>query len=665
MKTLQKLSFRGKLLLIVVPIVLALLVFASLVLRDNYQRMFTAEVISQLVQISAANSALVHELQKERGASAGFIGSGGAKFRETLSQQRLLTNKALSKRRELLESVQGELDNAVVQSVLNDISTQLSRIDDMRRGITALEVPLKQALSYYTNMNKDLLGVAPIIADESHYADITQMVTAYYLFLQGKERAGIERAVLSNTFGADQFKPGMFEKFVQLVTLQTIYLQDFEAFAGDVQVQFYRRAMEDDSVSKVMEYRALAQNNWQQGNFGANAESWFKASTGRINQLKKVEDKITSDILGLAGSLSEAAKSTYYGSVFSIGLLLSVILFLLIYIQRNISKQLESITKTMAKVADDQDLSVRTQVIFDDDLGQLAGAVNYMLDRFSATMEEISSSSQQLATASEETVSTITANRKGLDSTRFESEQVAAASEQMSATIREVATRTNQVADSSDRINERARDGAKVVSNNTNSVRTLADEIKGVGDVMEELHASSGNITSVVEVIKSVAEQTNLLALNAAIEAARAGEQGRGFAVVADEVRTLAQRTQDSTSEIESIISDFGSQTEKTFTRVKRGCEQAVAVADDAVKVEQILREIETEVSSVTGMIQNIATASDEQVSTINEITLSIEKINGSSQESAAGAQQIEVVADEQAQLASRLQYMATMFRVA
>lgn len=663
MNFIKRLSINGKLLLLIIPTLIALLIFVTITLLDNLSKMHSAKTIAVLVKVSASNSALVHELQKERGASAGFIGSKGNKFTDTLREQRRKTDNAISSRKKLLQELEDDIENTSVKTELSNIRHELQKISDIRKGVSDLSLPLKHALTYYTALNASLLSMAPIIADASEYADITDMLSAYYLFLQGKERAGIERAVLSNTFAADRFNQGMYKRFIQLVTQQNTYLNDFQKFASNDQTSFYNQAMKHNAVQQVMDYRNIANTQWQEGNFNTDPGKWFVASTGRINQLKKVEDKVTKDILQIVDSNYGSTRSVYYSQLIGISIFLVALISLIIFLQRLISRQLKSISQTMSQASHQKDLNIRAKVLIDDDLGELANSINYLLEEFGSALGEIGSSSEQLATASEETASTISMNRRELDNTRMEADQVAAASEEMSSTVQEVATNTSMAADAASRINERAQESGSLVSNNTTSVRKLAGDIQEIGNVMEELHTNSSDITNVIEVIKSVAEQTNLLALNAAIEAARAGEQGRGFAVVADEVRTLAQRTQDSTSEIENIISEFSKQTEKAFHSVKSGCTQADTVAIDAVKVEEALIAIEEEVSSITGVMQQIATASEQQVATTQEITTSISKINNSAQNSAAGAAQIESVADEQAKLAVRLQNLATAFR--
>lgn len=664
MSLLRNLSVKLKLMLLVIPGITALLVFAGMSLLENKARMKSAKTISVMVEISASNSALVHELQRERGASAGFLGSGGDRFGDILQQQRLQTDKVASQRRELLSTLQLQVEAPEVLAVLDEEKRVLARLNQIRQGVSTLSIAAKDAIGYYTKTNAKLLDIAPLIADTSEYSDITSAMLAYYNFLQGKERAGIERAIMSNTFGIDRFAPGVFERFIKLITEQDTFLDIFLRFSDQNVATFFDEQMDNTSVHQVETYRSVAMDNWQQGKFNIESLDWFKHASKRINQLKLVEDRLAEGVLKQAQAISSKASYSFYTQLIVIIAIITFVILLAAMLLQQISGQLRSIMDTVADASSNKNLKARAKIMGNDDLGELASSLNGMFEILSAALNEISNSSQQLTSASAETTAIINSNRIELDKQQIESEQVATACDEMTATVEEVARNTSHAADAARRVNEKAYASGEVVVKNTFSIRTLADEIQVIGQTVEELHVNSSNITSVIEVIKAVAEQTNLLALNAAIEAARAGEQGRGFAVVADEVRTLAQRTQSSTSEIETIIAEFGNKTEQTFEAIKAGCIQAETVAEEATEVETALKEIETEVSAITSMMEQIATAAEEQVATTVEITKSISNINNSTQCAAENAGQIQTVASEQSQLATQLQNLATAFKV-
>ena len=196
------------------------------------------------------------------------------------------------------------------------------------------------------------------------------------------------------------------------------------------------------------------------------------------------------------------------------------------------------------------------------------------------------------------------------------------------------------------------------------SIEGLACEIDSLAQRITNLHTSSNNITNMVDVIKSVADQTNLLALNAAIEAARAGEQGRGFAVVADEVRTLAKRTQESTAEIESFISALQADADAAFNVIEVSQTKASEAVSNSQDVAKTLQDITASVNQIFSMTEQIATAIEEQSVVTQDVAKNIVDVKQKSMESATGSAQIAMTAKEQAQLATSLQDIAKVFKI-
>tara|TARA_B100001059_G_scaffold216856_1_gene235606 strand:- start:162 stop:1142 length:981 start_codon:yes stop_codon:yes gene_type:complete len=212
-------------------------------------------------------------------------------------------------------------------------------------------------------------------------------------------------------------------------------------------------------------------------------------------------------------------------------------------------------------------LTARTNDRSKDELGRISQAFDRMAERFQQTISQVAGSSSQLAAAAEETSAISVQTGSGVRQQTHEVAQVATAMHEMTTTVQDVARNAAGAAEASHQAEQEAQQGRKLATQTIDAIQTLAEEVERAADVIQSLEKESGNITSVLSVIQGTAEQTNLLALNAAIEAARAGEQGRGFAVVADEVRALASRTQQSTTEIQSMI-----------TRLQAGVDQAVSV---------------------------------------------------------------------------------------
>ena len=234
----------------------------------------------------------------------------------------------------------------------------------------------------------------------------------------------------------------------------------------------------------------------------------------------------------------------------------------------------------------------------------------------------------------------------------------------MTQTINEVSSNTADTADAASKAENIAQTSEQVIHESVTQIQKVADNVSQVHEIVANLNESSAEITSVVDVIKSVAEQTNLLALNAAIEAARAGEQGRGFAVVADEVRTLALRTQESTQQIENIINHFAQSTGQAFSLIG-DCQDNARIS--ANKGSDILSEISVlreNIGNISQMTMQVATAAEEQVAVSNEISGNVNSISTAADESALAASQIAETSQCQSELANDLKNLSGSFVV-
>jgi methyl-accepting chemotaxis protein len=334
------------------------------------------------------------------------------------------------------------------------------------------------------------------------------------------------------------------------------------------------------------------------------------------------------------------------------------------YITKDLRMRVKDLKKVMWHVRNKNDLTMQAQHQGTSELGEISTSLNKTLETFSSAIGEISSSSMTLAAAAEETAQTCDYNSQAMDEQQGEIAMVATAVEELSATVKEVANNTQLAADSARDADGQAHSGLEVVKTSYQSIESLAEEITRVAEQITSLHESSKNITNVVDVIKSVAEQTNLLALNAAIEAARAGEQGRGFAVVADEVRTLAQRTQDSTSEIENFINTLQSDADAAYNVIATSQDKAATAVANSKSVEQSLGEITKSISHIFSVTEQVAAAVEEQSVVTQDVAQSVVSIEEKSMASTTAATQIAVTAKEQAMLSIKLQDIAGKFIV-
>ena len=323
-------------------------------------------------------------------------------------------------------------------------------------------------------------------------------------------------------------------------------------------------------------------------------------------------------------------------------------------------KRIESAANALAE----GDLNARVDIHSKDEMGHIAKTVNRMAESFRDTVSEVRDAITRLAAAAEETSVVTAQTTAGINQQQTETSQVATAINEMSATVQEVAKNAVEAAAAAQEADATFDEGKQVINRVINAIGDLASEVDNTSGVIKQLEQESVNIGSVLDVIKSIAEQTNLLALNAAIEAARAGEQGRGFAVVADEVRTLAGRTQGSTLEIEEMINRLQGDAKKAVKAMEAGKEMTHVGVEQAAAAGEALRTINAAVERISGMNTQIASAAEEQSTVTEEINRSIVSINEVAEQSAVGAQQTAAASDELAKLADQLKGLVDRFKV-
>ncbi|TKG01649.1 methyl-accepting chemotaxis protein [Vibrio sp. F13] len=656
---LTDMSFKQKIIALLILPILGFLWLSVSAISKGVETTSELSSLNQLTRLSVVYSELVHELQKERGMTAGFIGSQGTKFVSELAAQRTNADNRRNERNDYWQSANINLPQ--INRLNTEISQSLNQITSIRNRVDSQSIPLSEALGYYTKLNAKLLSVSALIAELSSDAIITTETIAYYNFLQGKERAGIERAVLNNTFSKNEFGPGMLVKFISLVTEQNTYFSNFEVLGNPDNVRFFEQQLNDRSVAEVEKLRDVAES--KMSGFDVDPVYWFSQSTARIVQLKKTENRLAESLIALTEKKMSEAQSAM---MMSIGLFALITLFATFVSYKAISDltmRVKDLTVMLSKVRNDNDLTVRAKFVGNSELGQISSALNETLEKFSNVIDNLSQSSLTLASAAEETSQTCHYNSNTLVQQQDQIGLVATATEELSATVNEVATKTQQTASSAKLVDEQSQEGLSTVQNSYHSIEKLASEINDLAEKITHLHESSNNINSVIDVIKSVAEQTNLLALNAAIEAARAGEQGRGFAVVADEVRTLAQRTQQSTAEIEGFISSLQSDVQTAFNVIDNSQKMSSKAVEDSKEVEHTLQGISASVSEIFSMTEQIATATEEQAVVTQDIAQNVMAVEQKSTESTTGATQIAATAKEQAQLAASLKDIASTFK--
>ncbi len=310
------------------------------------------------------------------------------------------------------------------------------------------------------------------------------------------------------------------------------------------------------------------------------------------------------------------------------------------------------------------DLTVSISATSKDETGMLLNAIQNTATKLKQMIGTIHGASDELASASEELAVVTEQTAEGIRQQESETEMVATAMHQMTATVHDVANNAAKAADAANDADREATSGSKVVGLTIQSIGSLSESVNHSSEKLNEVQQDVVNISSILDVIRGIADQTNLLALNAAIEAARAGEQGRGFAVVADEVRSLAARTQGSTTEIQTIIEQLQSGTQSAVDVMSQGKNLADSCVTQAEKANQALTTITHAISVINDMNMQIASASEEQSSVAETINQNVVNVKHIAEENAVASNQTRSSSLEIARLAEQLNEMVSQFKV-
>ncbi len=577
--------------------------------------------------------------------------------------------------------VENTQDNARV--VVDRLNALEDHLKTLRRDIDDDDLPSQHLLTEQSQTVADMEKTFAALTDENsvrHGAmaglekqsqlavETVAQVEAEVLKAVSQEQDNSER--LDEFSNISQLRQQIQNARMQVQAYTFSGLEKFEFAATEAidqalqEVQQIARDQADDNLKALQPAREALEHYRSQLARFKHAQVQVEAAQETLEALGDRMLGQVAELIELQGSqrdteahLSRATLAGVAGIALFIGLLAAWIMI------RQIITPLNQTLVAAQRIAKG-DLSHDLQVRRSDEMGQLQHSIQAMTESLRQLIGGISDGVGQISTAAQQLSAVTEQTSVGVNNQKLETDQVATAMNQMTATVLDVARSAQDAAQAADHADQQAREGDQVVSNAIEQIEQLADEVLKSTQAMRLLKQESDKIGGVLEVIKSVSQQTNLLALNAAIEAARAGEAGRGFAVVADEVRGLAQRTQQSTEEIEELIAALQQGTQQVATTL----DNSRSLTDNSVQLSRragsSLEQITRTVSTIQDMNQQIATASEEQSAVAEQVNRSIISVRDISEQTAAAGEQTAASGAELARLGSQLQGMVNSFRV-
>ena len=357
-------------------------------------------------------------------------------------------------------------------------------------------------------------------------------------------------------------------------------------------------------------------------------------------------------------------------SLISTGVVMTIVVTLLLFatavpIVRGIKQSIDDVVRSLKDIAQENgDLTVRIATKSEDEIGELVYWFNQFMDKLQGVVKDVVEASLPLSNLAQNLRGLTEETQRTIDIQQQSAQNAKLAVDTMSGSVDGVAHSAAQAAGDANEATSAAGEGRQIVQQTVSSIQQLAENVRETADVIGRLESDSNKVGSVLDVIKGIAEQTNLLALNAAIEAARAGEQGRGFAVVADEVRTLASRTQQSTEEIQSTIEQLQSAAHSAVEVMSRGTEQATNSVETANKAGVSLETITSTIGRINQMNEQIAHNTEDQRTVAVDIVKHVEEIHQRTEQTSSRSGELGVMCNELADLAQHLELIAKQFRV-
>jgi methyl-accepting chemotaxis protein len=485
--------------------------------------------------------------------------------------------------------------------------------------------------------------------------------------LDGLTVAGIRMRVLSYRLLTNR-EPDVQDKTVELFAARNKQISDAQAVYEKLIASPEERAAYADYVRLLAEYRQIEArlvSLSRAGNVADMAKLLNGESATNSDQMNTVLAKLAEiNSKQLTATNQEAASE--YSSAFNlvVGLLIVATALTMLFawlLTNSITRPIASALEAAETIAEGN-LTRPIKVDGTDEAGRLLAAMQKMQEKLRDTLMRISGSATQLASAAEELNAVTDESARGLSQQNNEIEQAATAVNEMTSAVEEVARNAVSTSEASKNATASAGDGRDLVQETVNAIERMSGDVQSTADLIGNLAEESRDIGKVLDVIRGLADQTNLLALNAAIEAARAGEAGRGFAVVADEVRALAHRTQQSTSEIERMVGSIQGGTEKAVGSMRNSTERAESTLNIAKGAGLALDTINTAVVEINERNLVIAAAAEEQAAVAREVDRNLVNIRDLSAQSSNGASQTSAASGELTRLAVDLNSMVSRF---
>ena len=622
MRLLQSLSIKATFFVIIVFASIAILFYTITDGISAYKQHIIKKQLNVMIKISKTLSSLIHQTQKERGISAGFLGSHGKKFANLLLQQRKATNENIDKFLKLLDSINIDSLPKETREKVALLKKYFTQLPQIREKISNFSLSVSEVIKWYSKMNSLILDIIADSAKFSPNQKVSMDLVAYVSFLKAKEKVGLERAILTSVFAKKRFDVGEYFKFITLVSAQKSYIDMFLKFANEKMRKIYFDISKNEVFKEVDELRKAAIVGKRSGEFNIDAKYVFNILTKKINFYKQIDNELAKVVVEDANKIQNLYYLKLAFSIFVL-ILMNVLGYLA---AKKISMQVNSLKNLISHIAEEKNLDIEVRIYNDKDefraiRESLRGFIyilhEFMLKVYHSSLEN-RQASESLKKDFDKIIKTTENERNIIESTTKKSDKI-------KDDLFESVSDSNEVKNYILISNKNLNDAVSLITSTIEKIENNSQNEYQLATELQTLSKNAQEAKNILDVIKEIAEQTNLLALNAAIEAARAGEHGRGFAVVADEVRKLAEKTQKSLEEINATISVIVESINNSSNAMQKNVEYVEEIVQDTNKIKSSIQEV---TSDMNNLVKRVDLNVENLENTAKEIQLYIKEID-------------------------------------